>query len=198
MEGERTGWRVLVFGSDLSLSETADFFPHGKKFSGRFNRPSPNRKCSEGDRMKTISLQKLLAFSLVFIFIIGPATAGVFDQLEGRIQEKTYSRESVKLSSFKSSSHYSLLEPKFTKYGLDELAEYIITPKSDIVTVNLFEKDLWQVLPATGPHCSSCGFNNATRSFGSIFMEEYEMPSAKFYFGGSGGGGAPGGGGCCG
>ncbi len=148
--------------------------------------------------MKSTSVRMVLAISLVFIFIIGPATAGVFDQLEGSIQEKSYLRESAKVLAFKSSDQYSLLEYKFAKH-VDGFADSSLIAKSDIVEFDLFEKNLWTVLPAAGPHCSSCGFNNATRSFGSVFTEEYKTSLSKFYFGAAGGGGAPGGGGgCCG
>ena len=143
-------------------------------------------------------MHKLLAVTLVFIFIIGPATAGVFDQLEGRIQEKSYSQESMKLLAFKSSDQYSLLEHKFAKPGVNVFADSSLIAKSEIVEFDLFEKNLWEVLPATGPHCSTCGFNNATKSFVSILSEEYKSPMSKFYFGGAGGGGGSAGGGCCG
>jgi hypothetical protein len=148
--------------------------------------------------MKITTVLKLLAISLVFIFLTGPAAAGVFDQLDGLIQEKYYSRESTRLSGYMSSTQYSLLEPQFAKPDLDVFADTSVKPRSDLAKIDLIEKDLWQSLPTSGPYCPTCGFNNATKSFGSIFTEEYKSPLSKFYFGGAGAGGAPGGGGCCG
>jgi hypothetical protein len=133
--------------------------------------------------MKTTTVLKLLAISLVLIFIIGPTTASKYDSLV-----------SAKLSAYTSSSGYTLLEPQIAKPDLDPIADLSLKPKSNQV----FEKELWQSVPTTGPYCSTCDFNNATRSFVNIFREEYKSTLSKFYFGGAAGTGGGGGGGCCG
>jgi len=169
-----------------------------RKFSIMLSSPYTNGILQHGDTMKTTSVLKLLAVNLVLIFIIGPAAAGVFDQLDGLIGEKYYSRESTKLSGYISSAQYSLLEPQFAKPDLAVFSDTSVKPRSDLAKTNLIEKDLWQSLPTSGPYCPTCGFNNATKSFGTIFMEEYKSPLSGYFFGGSAGAGAGGGGGCCG
>jgi hypothetical protein len=138
---------------------------------------------SGSDLMKTTTVLKLLAISLILIFSIGPTTASKYDSLV-----------SAKLSAYTSSSRYTLLEPQIAKPDLDLIPDLSLKPKSNRV----FEKDLWQSIPTTGPYSSTCGFNNATRSFVNIIKEEYNSPFSKFYFGGGAGGGGGGGGGCCG
>jgi hypothetical protein len=138
--------------------------------------------------MKTTTALKLLVISLAFIFIIGPTTASRYDSLESAI-----------LSGYKSSSGYSLLEPHFEKPDLNVFTDFTVKPKSDLAKFDLFEKDLWQTLPTSGPYCSTCGYNNATKTFGSVFTHDFSSPVSGFFFGGAGGGaGASGGGGCCG
>jgi hypothetical protein len=147
--------------------------------------------------MKTTFALKLAVISLVLIFMTGPAAAGVFDQLEGVVKEKFYSRESGKLSGFMSSPQYSLLEPRITKPNLTPFSDG--ASKSALIQIDVPVKDLWQEIPTTGPNCPTCGFNNATYKFGAVFEEDYKsiLPDG-FFFGGVGGAGAPGGGGCCG
>lgn len=103
--------------------------------------------------MKITTVLKLVAISLVFIFLTGPAAAGVFDQLDGLIQEKYYSRESTRLSGYMRSAQYSLLEPQFTKPDLDVFTDTSVKPRSDLAKIDLIEKDLWQSLPTSGPNC---------------------------------------------
>jgi hypothetical protein len=148
--------------------------------------------------MKTKMVLTFSAITLFLILITGPTTAGVFDQLDGLIQEKYHSRESVKLSGYMNSSGYSLLEPQFAKPELNAITDFGTNQKSDLIKIDLVEKDLWKSLPTSGPYCPTCGFKNATKSFGSIFTEDYSAPVSGFFFGGSGGGAGPAGGGCCG
>lgn len=155
--------------------------------------------------MKTVPVPKLLAISLAFIFVIGPAAAGVFDQLEGVVQNKTYTRESAKLSGYTSSALYSPLEPHHAKIDLDRFVDNSIQPKAELATFNLFDKNLWQSIPASGPYCSTCASNNATKTWKSVMLDNYDTAFIKKYktttsmfAGGGGAGGAPGGGGCCG
>ena len=148
--------------------------------------------------MKTTSLTRLFIISLVFILLLGTAEAGVFDQLEGLIQENHYSRESGKISGYFSSSQYSLLEPHLGKPDLDLFTDFSLKPKSDLAKFDVIEKDLWKDIPSSGPYCPSCALGNSTKTFGEVFTENYKSPKAEFFFGGSGGAGAPGGGGCCG
>jgi hypothetical protein len=149
----------------------------------------------KGVTMKTTSLLRLMIISLFSISLIGSVAAGVFDQLEGRIQDKHFERESTRLSGFMSSPQYTLLEPKFAKPDLARFSDGM--PKSDMIKIDLFEKNLWREIPAIGPHCPTCGFDNATTKFGSMFTEDYKTLMPNSFFGG-GGGGAGAGGGCCG
>jgi hypothetical protein len=143
---------------------------------------------SDGDGMKTSAVLTLSAIILVFIFIIGPAAASKYD-----------SRESAFLLGYKNSSAYSLLEPRLGKPDLAGFTDLSVKSKTDLVKFDLFEKELWQSIPATGPYCTTCGFNNATKAFGSTFTEDYTSPMSGFFFGGGvSGAGAAGGNGCCG
>jgi hypothetical protein len=148
--------------------------------------------------MKTTPLLSLMVISLVSISLIGPAAAGVFDQLEGVVREKEFSRETVRLSGFMSSPSYSLLEPRITKPNLTPYSGGGFA-KTEMIQIDVPEKDLWRQIPTTGPNCPTCGFKNATYTFGAVFGEDYRslLPEG-FFFGGGGGAGAPGGGGCCG
>jgi hypothetical protein len=143
------------------------------------------------------TILRLMVISLFFISLTGSAAAGVFDQLEPYIKENSYSRESTKLSGFMNSPYYSLVEPRIAKPDLTLFSGG--TTKSEMIQIDMPEKDLWREIPATGPYCPSCGFKNATYTFGAVFGEDYRslLPDG-FFFGGSGGAGAPGGGGCCG
>jgi len=147
--------------------------------------------------MKPTTLLRLMVICLFSISLIGSAAAGVFDQLEGRIQDKHFERESTRLSGFMSSPSYSLLEPHFAKPDLAVFSGGM--PKSDMIQIDIHEKSLWKEIPSTGPYCPTCGFDNATTKFGTMFTEDYRslLPEG-FFFGGGGGAGAPGGGGCCG
>jgi hypothetical protein len=147
--------------------------------------------------MKATTLLSIIVLSLFSISLVGTAAAGVFDQLEGRIQDKHFERESTRLSGFMSSPSYSLLEPRITKPNLTPFSGGIT--KTEMIQIDTPEKDLWRQIPATGPYCPTCGFKNATYTFGAVFGEDYRslLPEG-FFFGGGGGAGAPGGGGCCG
>jgi hypothetical protein len=191
--GDQTEWIPGLAGlTPSSLSATRKFVQ-----TNEFMWFDTNDLLSNGDHMNTTTMLKLFAISLAFIFIIAPVTAGVFGQLDGLIRDKSYTRESTKLSGYIGSSQYSLLEPKFSKPDLGGFADLSIKPKSDLAKIGIIEKDLWQSIPTTGPYCPTCGFNNATKSFGSMFSEEYKSPLKGYFFGGSAAGaGASGGCGC--
>jgi hypothetical protein len=124
--------------------------------------------------MKTITAVKLLAFALIGILLIGPATAATGFN----------AGKSALIADYKSSS---------TDFGLKP------NPKPDWATFDpykQFTSDLNQRFPKPDLVCSECAFNNATRSFGEAFMGNYST-RFKFYFGGGGGAPAGGGGGCC-
>jgi len=69
-----------------------------------------------------------------------------------------------------------------------------LKPEGDVV----YDKALWQTLPATGPYCSTCAIKNATRAYNSVIKENYyaNSPTSGFFFGGMGFDGG-GGGACC-
>jgi len=150
--------------------------------------------------MKTITAARVLTICLVLIFTIGPAAAGVFDQLiNAAAESQSYLRESGKFTVYMSSDQYSLLESRFAKPNMSLFSDQI--SKSDVIEVDIPEKDLWKSSPVTGPYCPTCGFKNATKSFGSLFTEDYSAYASgksSFFFGGGAGGAPAGGGGCCG
>ncbi|MDD1707122.1 MAG: hypothetical protein LUO81_02890 [Methanoregulaceae archaeon] len=127
--------------------------------------------------MKTTTALKLLAITLILIFIVGPTTASA-------ATGKAAILEGYKSSSSISSSNN--IKPDWAKLDLP------------VATFETYEKDLWQSLPATGPYCSSCAIKNATRAYNSLMKEDYfaYSPLSGFFFGGGGFDGG-GGGACC-
>lgn len=137
--------------------------------------------------METTTALKLLAITLVFIFIIGPTTASPKFALTG-----FESGKSAIIAEYKSSSTLSLspnLKPDWVTSDPKVLFD---SAKSD-----LHEKNLWKAFPDFVPYCSTCAFKNSTENFESMWMQNYESKFKGFYFGGGAAGTAGGGSGCC-
>ena len=127
--------------------------------------------------MKTTTALKLLAITLILIFIVGPTTALA-------ATGKAAILEGYKSSSSISSSNN--IKPDWAKLDLPT------------ATFDVYKKDLWQSLPATGPFCSTCATKNATRAYNTIMSGNLfkNSPLSGFFFGGGGFDGG-GGGACC-
>lgn len=132
---------------------------------------------SKGDNMKITTGLKLLALTLIFVFIIGPTTASTGDK-------------SSLLSGYQSSFGNSMIKPS-TYDGIN-------------LSLNTNPKPAWVT---SEKFCSTCALKNATKTWDSVLSDDvasvinkqYSKKFSGFFFGGAGGsGGAGGGGGCCG
>jgi len=158
----------------------------------------------KGDNMKT-TVMKLLAMSLVFVFIVVPATVSA-----GTVKDTL-------ISQYKNSSAGLFVQP-------NQIPDWAEAP-----VYSGFDPGAWKRFPESDQFCSACSVKNATKKWNSLMLEQYTSPdtfpksdktysAAMFknaenpwdsvidkkytngmFFGGAGGGaGAPSGGGCCG
>jgi hypothetical protein len=136
----------------------------------------------KSDNMKATTVFKLLALTLIFVFIIGPTTAA------------TSGQEALIAGYIKSSmsNHANIINPNLSVF-------------TDTSAKPIFEKNLSQFVTAE-QGCSKCALKNATKTwnsvlgdqYNSVITAEYSKKFSGFYFGAAAGAPAGGGGGCCG
>ena len=158
--------------------------------SGNFKHRCINKIMVKRDNMKATTVFKLLALTLVFVFIIGPTAATTIE-----------SQKSALISGYKMgpSTYANSINPDLNVFG--NISVIKPNPVSDP-----YQTNLWQALPksTTGlpgsdTFCSPCALKNATKTFNSVLTDNYKnYKYSSFYFGASAGAGAGSGGGCCG
>jgi hypothetical protein len=135
----------------------------------------------KSDNMKATTVFKLLALTLIFVFIIGPTTAATSGQealIAGYIK-----------SSMSTSFGISPIKPS-TYNGIN-------------LSPDAYPKPAWV---ASEKFCSACALKNVTNGENSVLMGDYASVLNKqyskqftgFFFGSAAGAPAGGGGGCCG